>query len=136
MHDFALCYQGFWNLERKPLGKSRTGLLAHFSEWNTSCGSVDMLTNTPALRISIGLGVAAGAALTTMYVARRRRQNRSLLARARRQANALIRNQITRLVTDSASAWIARGRDEAVRQKRGVIHAVSAGRNAYQKAAG
>jgi hypothetical protein len=94
-----------------------------------------MLTNSTTLRVSIGLGVAAGAALT-VYAANRKRRNRSLLARARKQASMLINRRVARLLTDSAVAWIAKGREEAARQRKGVLHAVEAGKTAYQRAAG
>ena len=92
-----------------------------------------MMTNS-TLRVSIGLGVAAGAALT-FYIVNRQRRNRTLLARARRQAN-MLSGRVTQLISDSASAWIAKGREEAARQRKGVIHAMEAGKTAYQRVAG
>jgi hypothetical protein len=90
-----------------------------------------MITN---LRVSIGIGVAAGAAI--LYAANRRRKNRSLLHRARREAKSLLKGRMARLIADSAATWISRGREETARKRKGVLEAVEAGRAAYQRVAG
>jgi hypothetical protein len=101
--------------------------------WQPDCESVGMITN-PAVRISIGVGVAVSAAL--IYMVNKRRKNRSLLVRARRQANTLIGGHLTRMITDSAAGWIAKGREEAARKRKAVIEAMEAGKTAYQKVTG
>src|SRR5437660_1533172 len=102
---------------RAPHDRCRAVSSYHFRRGTWIAERVDMITNS-TLRISIGLGIAAGAALTYVYISNQRRRNRSLLARARRQANMLINGRMKQLISDSASAWIAKGREEALRQKK------------------
>lgn len=86
----------------------------------------------------IGSGIAAGIAL--IYAVRRRRRH-SILARARKQAIAL-KKRATKLPADykgfrdSASDFIGKGRDEALKRKKGIIKAIGAGKAAYERAVG
>jgi hypothetical protein len=102
--------------------------------WYVNCGTVNMMITNSTYRVSIGLGVAGAAALT-FYVVNRQRRNRTLLGRARRHAN-MLSGRVTQLISDSAFTWLAKTREEAARQRKGVVQALEAGKTAYQKVAG
>ncbi len=94
------------------------------------------MSNNSIVRISIGIGAVAGAAL--IYAARSRsrshRKNRSLLARSTEQAR-LLKHRASKLLR-SAAILVDKGLDEAGRRKKGVLNAVEAGRTAWRKTAG
>jgi hypothetical protein len=88
----------------------------------------------PKTGISIGAGVAAGAAL--LYMVNRRRKNRSLLTRARNHARTALASGIARVATDAVTSWITTARKEVDRKAKTVVEGIGAGRAAYQKVAG
>jgi predicted membrane metal-binding protein len=121
-------------LSRPAYGAIHGSFFVLLLTWNVNCQSVGMITNSTIRISTIGVGVAVGAVL--IYVANERRKNRSLLRRVRKQARMLLRARVSRMIGDSAAAWIAKGREEAARQKKGLLEAVGAGKTAYQKVAG
>jgi hypothetical protein len=48
----------------------------------------------------------------------------------------MLSGRVTQLISDSASTWLAKTREEAARQRKGVVHAMEAGKTAYQRVAG
>jgi hypothetical protein len=86
----------------------------------------------------VGTGAMAGIAL---YVAKRRRRNRSILARTHKRA-VLLRDQASNLreraakLTDSAAGFVGKSREEVGRQKTGLLQAIQAGKAAYLRVAG
>lgn len=78
--------------------------------------------------------MTASAAGATFFYVRRRRENRSLLARTRRQAETF--KDRAGSLTSSAADLLQKSRGEMARQKKGVLEAIDAGRAAYQRVAG
>jgi hypothetical protein len=89
------------------------------------------MSNNSILKISIGIGVATGAVL--LYT-QTHRKKRTLLGRTRDTADGLLDRAMK--LRDAATDFIEKSVDEAARQKKGILHAVEAGKVAYQKVAG
>jgi LPXTG-motif cell wall-anchored protein len=88
------------------------------------------MSNT-TVGIMMGTGAMAGIAL---YIAKRRRRNRSILARTRNQALSM-KDRAAKL-SDSAAVFMGKSRQEVTRQKTGILEAIEAGKAAYLKVAG
>lgn len=85
--------------------------------------------------IWIGSGVVTGlATVALIYAAKTRRKNRSLSARTRHQA-VIIKRQAAKL-RESVEDLIDSGREEVNRKKKHLVHAIEAGKAAYQRVAG
>jgi hypothetical protein len=82
--------------------------------------------------------LATGTAGILAYSVYRYRRNHTFLARARKQAEHLTENIIDAAtkVRESAASTLDETRKQAKRQKKGLLHAIGAGRAAYQRAAG
>jgi len=79
--------------------------------------------------------MATSAAGVLFYTIQRRRRNRSLLARTRRQAENLagdLRGKASQ-ISDSAADLMAQSRKVANRRTKGFLKAIEAGRAAYHR---
>jgi shikimate 5-dehydrogenase len=90
------------------------------------------ISNKQLSQAPLFLGIGIGVGIAVYFTLRTRRQRASLLARTRNQAKDLAR-QVADVSSSVAADILEKGREELDRQKKGILHAVDAGKKAYQQ---